>query len=105
MIIKLHNGKTMRVSEKRFCEYSKKEDNREDWLQFRMKHFGFSREELIMHPSPQMLFFEEDGIREIFFFRGKFHAGIYCDGRLDENLFDTPEEAYQFMKGMKGGQS
>lgn len=105
MIINLHNGKTMRVSEKRFREYSKKEDNREDWLQFRMKHFGFSREELIMHPSPQMLFFEKDDIKEIFFFRGKFHAGIYCKGRLDENLFDTPEEAYQFMKGMKGGKS
>ena len=98
MIINLHNGKTMRVSEKRFREYSKKEDNREDWLQFRMKHFGFSREELIM-------FFEKDDIKEIFFFRGKFHAGIYCKGRLDENLFDTPEEAYQFMKGMKGGKS
>ena len=105
MIINLHNGKTMRVSEKRFKEYSEMEDNREDWLQFRMKLFGFSREELIMHPSPVMLFFEGDDIKEIFFFRGKFHAGFYCKGRLDDNLFDTPEEAYQFMKSMKGGKS
>ena len=81
------------------------EENREDWLQFRMKRFGFSREELIMNPSPQMLFFEEDDIKEIFFLGGKFHAGFYCEGRLDDNLFDTPEEAYQFMKGLKGGQS
>ena len=103
--VNLHNGKTMRVSEKRFKKYSEMEENREDWLQFRMKRFGFSREELIMHPSPQMLFFEEDDIKEIFFFRGKFHAGFYCKGRLDDNLFDTPEEAYQFMKGLKGGQS
>ena len=100
-----HNGKTMRVSEKRFKEYSEMEENREDWLQFRMKRFGFSREELIMNPSPQMLFFEEDDIKEIFFLGGKFHAGFYCKGRLDENLFDTPEEAYQFMKSMKGDKS
>lgn len=103
MIINLHNGKTMRVSEKRFNEYSKKEENREDWLQFRMKHFGFSREELIMHPRSWMLFSDDDGFMRISFFRGKFSVGRY--GKDSDKEFDTPEEAYQFMTSKKGGKS
>ena len=105
MIINLHNGKTMRVSEKRFNEYSKKEENCEDWLQFRMKLFGFSREELIMHPATKVVFSDVEGLKDVILFRGRFHGGFYGRGRLDENLFDTPEEAYQFARNLKGGQS
>lgn len=103
MIINLHNGKTMRVSEKRFNEYSKKEENREDWLQFRMKMFGFSREELIMHPQMRMIFSDEKDLKAVVLFRGRFHGGFYGRGRLDEDLFDTPEEAYQFAMKLKVG--
>lgn len=105
MIIKSHNGKTMRVSEKRFNEYSKKEENCEDWLQFRMRVFGFSREELIMHPEMRVIFLDPEGLKEVVLFRGRFHGGFYGTGRLDEDLFDTPEEAYKFAMNLKGGQS
>ncbi len=101
MIISLHNGKTMNVSQKRFEEYSKKEENEEKWLQFRIKQFGFSREELIMHPKREIVFFEGDSIKVVCQFRGKYHGGFYGCGRLDENLFDTPEEAYQFATNLK----
>ena len=97
MIIELHNGKTMKVSEKRFNEYKNREDNNPVWLEFRVKMFGFSMEELIMNPKPYILFYGKDGNRKkVWFFRGKFHGGNYLGGRLDENLFDTPEEAYSF---------
>ena len=105
MIIKSHNGKTMRVSEKRFNEYSKKEENCEDWLQFRMRVFGFSREELIMHPEMRVIFLDSGVLKEVVLFRGRFHGGFYLTGRLDEYLFDTPEEAYKFAMNLKGGQS
>lgn len=103
MIINLHNGKTLKVSEKKFQEYSKHEDNREDWLQFRINifsHYGFSREELIMNPRPNIWFDRNRAgkLKEIYFINGKFHAGFYCEGRLDENLFDTPEQAYEYLQ-------
>lgn len=101
MTISLHNGKTMKVSQKRFEEYSKKEENEEKWLQFRMKMFGFSREELIMHPSSNIILFENGTLTTVCQFRGKYHGGFYGCGRLDENLFDTPEEAYQFASNLK----
>lgn len=105
MIISLHNGKTMRVSDKTFREYSKKDENNEVWLKFRMQQFGFPREELIVHPETRMIFFDQGVLKEVVYFRGRYHGGIYAKGRLTENLFDTPEEAYQFAKSLKGGQS
>lgn len=97
MEIKLHNGKTMKVSEKRFNEYSNREENEEVWLKFRMEQFGFSREELIMHPKSFIIFHgKDDELKTVSQFRGKFHGGNYAKGRLDENLFDTPQEAYDF---------
>lgn len=101
MEIKLHNGKTMRVSQKRFNEYSNKEENSEAWLQFRISLFGFSREELIMHPARRVIFRDVEGMKSVVLIGGKFHGGFYGEGRLDEDLFDTPEEAYQFASILK----
>ncbi len=97
MEIKLHNGKTMKVSEKRFNEYANRKENNPVWLEFRMKMFGFSKEELIMNPEPHMLFHGKDGnLKTVYFFKGRFHGGNYCEGSLSDNLFDTPQEAYDF---------
>ena len=97
MEIKLHNGKTIRVSEKRFKEFVNREENKPIWLEFRMKMFGFSREELIMNPKSMILFYGKNGmLMTVHQFRGRFHGGKYAEGRLDENLFDTPQEAYDF---------
>lgn len=97
MEIRLHNGKTMKVSEKRFKEFSALEENSPVWLEFRMKMFGYSKEELIMNPSSRILFNGKNGmLMTVHQFRGRFHGGKYAEGRLDENLFDTPQEAYDF---------
>lgn len=97
MEIKLHNGKTMKVSEKKFKEFSEKEVNSPVWLEFRMKMFGFSKEELIMNPQPEIIFYGKDKtLRMVYFFRGRFHGGTYGEGKLSDNLFDTPQEAYDF---------
>ena len=98
MEIKLHNGKTMKVSEKRFKEFSALEANSPVWLEFRMKMFDrFSKEELIMNPKSEIIFNGKDNtLRVVRFFRGKFYGGIYGKGSYFDNLFDTPQEAYDF---------
>ena len=100
MKIELHNGKTMNVSQKRFEEYSRMEENNEQWLQFRMMLFGFSREELIMHPNRTVLFHGADGdFKGVCLHNGKYSAVCYGKRQHDQ-LFDTPEEAYEFAYNM-----
>lgn len=96
MEIKLHNGKTMKVSEKRFKEFSVLEENSPVWLEFRTKMFGFSKEELIMNPKSYILFNGKDKkLKEVGQYKGRFYGGNYCKDVFD-NLFDTPQEAYDF---------
>ena len=92
-----HKGKLKRVSDKRFREFASREENEPVWLVFRVKQFGFSKEELIMNPSPRIIFGGKyGGLRTVQQFKGKFHGGYYSKGNLSDILFDTPEEAYDF---------
>lgn len=95
MEIRLHNGKMMKVSEKKFNEFSQRKENNLIWLEFRMKVFGFSKEELIMNPKSYIIFDGKDErLKAVYFSKGRFYGGNYCDRHLRE--FDTPQEAYEF---------
>ena len=95
------NGKEVRVSDKKFKEYSEMEENSQIWLDFRCKHFPeFSRECLIMHPSFNMIVWGRDyELYDICFLHGKFWFCVYGKGRIDEGkCFDTPDDAYEYFK-------
>lgn len=115
-----HTGKVVSVSDKRFNEFKRKEENNDVWLDFRAKHFGFCKEELIMNPTSDMLFTAgmvkgEDGFlhhprneqgKSIVDFRivsysfryNQHFAGGYYMGEMKR--FDTPEEAYDYANSL-----
>lgn len=114
-----HKGKTVRVSDRRYNEYLRKVENINTWLSFRIKIFGFSKEELVMNPSNVVIFIkgmitDKNGClhfpkdkkgniiidnREVYFNakEGKYFGGYYC-GKLF--AFDTPEEAYEYANSL-----
>lgn len=110
-----HKGKTIAVSDKRYNEYLRKPENNDIWISFRMKKFGFSKEDLIMHPSNVVIFSKDmikgnDGYlhfpkdkdgnfiidnRAVYFIAdGVYEAGYYLMNKLSK--FKTPEEAYEY---------
>lgn len=111
-----HTGKVVSVSDKRFNEFKRKEENNDVWLTFRAKQFGYCKEELIMNPASYMLFSagmvkgvdgmlhyprNEQGkpivdLRTVSYsFRYNQHfAGGYYMGEMKR--FDTPQEAYDY---------
>lgn len=100
MEIMLHNGKTKKVSLKRWDELKNHPYNNEIWLAFRMKVFeGFSKEELILHPYNYILVpcKKRSGFCVVKFLdENKFKTGSSYDEGIKERFFSTPEEAYEY---------
>lgn len=102
MEIKLHNGKVVKVSEEKFDGLKALTVNNSEWLEFRAKAFGYSKEELILNPANQVSF--------IIKLQGAITLNIYIRMRdkgneyywsltdYDDNKIHyakTPDEAYE----------
>ena len=80
----------MKVSEKRFNEFKNRAENNPIWLAFREKVFGFSKEDLIMHPRSIVIL--ANNVTIAFHGEGKFGVATETERRF--RYYPTLDEAY-----------